>query len=88
MRGSRSHRAHLSRLLRTGGPILLALLAIWCAVLAARWPFTRQAVTYSLERVSGSEVHVGRFRELFFPHPGYIAEDLVFTRGSARRATL
>jgi hypothetical protein len=83
MLASTTHRSHLPRLLLIGGATLLFLFAMWGIVLAAHWPFTRRAVTYSLERVSGSEVRIGRFRELYFPHPGYIAENLVFTRNSS-----
>jgi len=52
-------------------------------VLATRWPFTRGATIESLEQVFASEVHIPRFEKTFFPNPGYIAENVTFTRGEA-----
>ncbi|MGI9070879.1 MAG: hypothetical protein ACR2JB_06035 [Bryobacteraceae bacterium] len=75
-------RAHLPRLLKRGGAVLAALFVIVGILLATHWPFTRQATIYSLERVSSSEVHMGRFRKIFFPHPGYVIENLSLTRQS------
>jgi AsmA-like C-terminal region len=74
--------AHLPRLLKRGGAVLAALFVIIGVLLATHWPFTRKAAIYSLERVSSSEVHMGRFRKIFFPHPGYVIEDLRLTRHS------
>ncbi|HEX4769896.1 MAG TPA: AsmA-like C-terminal region-containing protein [Bryobacteraceae bacterium] len=47
------------------------------------WPFTSKATIASLERVSASEVEVAHFHKLFFPKPGYIAEDVKFKRPTA-----
>lgn len=82
MPGSTTPRADFSRLLRISGRIIAAVLVVSCALLATHWPFTRDATVYSLERVSSSQVQIGAFHEIFFPHPGYIAESMILTRNS------
>ena len=52
--------------------------------LALNWPFTEQAVIKSLQDASSSQVTIGSFRGTYFPHPGCIAHDVVFRRGTAR----
>ena len=62
------------------------------AILAVKWPFTRQAIVRSLERSTASRVHVTRLKRTFFPRPGCVAEEVAFTRdlapGSAPLATV
>ncbi|MFL6350789.1 MAG: AsmA-like C-terminal region-containing protein [Bryobacteraceae bacterium] len=82
MSGFGSLHPDLPRLLKIGGTVLAVLFISMGVVLATHWPFTRQAASYSLERVSSSEVHMGGFRKIFFPHPGYVIEDLSLTRNS------
>jgi hypothetical protein len=68
---------------RIGVVILLALFGAILCILAARWPFTQRATVRSLEQISLSDVNIGRFEKKFFPHPGYIAQEVTFTRGNA-----
>ncbi len=63
--------------------VLLGLLCLVLAILALRWPFTREATIRSLEQVSASDVKIDRFDKSFFPRPGYIAEGVTFSRDSA-----
>src|SRR3954453_10913460 len=63
--------------------VLLGLLGIVLAILAVNWPFTQEATIRSLEQVSASVVKIGRYEKVFFPHPGYIASDVTFSRESA-----
>ena len=59
--------------------------SIRCSVghLAIWWPFTREATISSLEQVSLSDVKIGRFEMAFFPHPGYVAQNVAFKRDNA-----
>ncbi len=79
---SAEHRTRLFHHLKIAVIVLLCLVAGMLLVLAARWPFTRQATIDSLEQVAASDVHISGFQKRFFPHPGYVAEDVIFTRGS------
>jgi hypothetical protein len=51
-------------------------------IVSVEWPFTKQRTIGSLEDVSGCRVEIRGFREVFFPHPGYDAEEVRFQRGS------
>jgi hypothetical protein len=46
--------------------------------MAAKWPFTREAMTKRLERASSAEVEMRGFHSIYFPFPGCVAEDVVF----------
>jgi hypothetical protein len=61
---------------------LAVLLLVAALMLAFNWPFTRGAVISSLEQDSQAHVQIGAFRETYFPHPGCIAENVTFERGS------
>jgi hypothetical protein len=45
------------------------------------WPFREPSVKTSLEQASSSTVTFKNFYTTYFPHPGCIAEDVVFRRG-------
>lgn len=60
--------------------ILLACLVVVVALGIKEWPFTRAAVTQALQQQSGSTVEIGSFQRIYFPHPGCIAQNLVFRR--------
>jgi hypothetical protein len=60
-----------------------ALLLIATVVFAVNWPFTRAAVTRSLEQDSHAHVRIAALRETYFPHPGCIAENVAFERSPA-----
>ena len=67
--------------LKIGSVILLILLVGVLLVLAAKWPFTREATSKSLEQVSFSDIRIADFRMIFLPHPGYVAQQVTFARG-------
>src|SRR5882757_2483944 len=46
--------------------------------MAAKWPFTREAMTKRLERASSAQVEMRGFHSTYFPFPGCVAEDVVF----------
>src|SRR5690348_8085783 len=75
-------RLPLVRRVAIGAIVLAALLAIAATLLALEWPFTSKRVTRSWEQLLQSKVQTGHFRKIFFPHPGYIAEEVVITRNS------
>src|SRR5436305_3793470 len=84
MRERAIHRAWLLRLFEAGGVVLFVLFGGVLLVLAAEWPFTREATIRSLERVSASDVQVINFHKTFFPLPGYIAQDVTLKRPGSR----
>lgn len=57
--------------------IVLAGLGTLCFLLAAKWPFTREAMIKRLERASSARVEIGSFRSTYFP-PGCMASDVIF----------
>jgi AsmA-like C-terminal region len=65
-----------------GAIIIAVLLAIAAVLLAFDWPFTSERVTRSWEQLLQSKVQTGHFQKIFFPYPGYIAEEVVITRNS------
>ena len=70
------------------GIALLIGLAVLVAFIARKWPFTRPAVIQSLQQESGSQVEIGAFREFYFPHPGCVAEQVVFHRDAKSPALI
>jgi hypothetical protein len=61
--------------------ILLAVsicAVVFLAIMAAKWPFTREAMTKRLERASSAQVEMRGFHSTYFPFPGCVAEDVVF----------
>jgi AsmA-like C-terminal region len=58
--------------------VAAGLLLVSLVVLAARWPFRREAVIKDLEDASLSRVDVGSFRRTYFPHVGCVLEHVVF----------
>ena len=62
------------------GVIVVALIVL-AIVTAVNWPFTRGAVIQSLQQQSGSKVDIANFQDIYFPHPGCIAQGVTFRRG-------
>lgn len=61
--------------------ILLAvsiLAVVFLAIMAAKWPFTREAMTKRLERASSAQVEMRGFHSTYFPFPGCVIDDVVF----------
>ena len=65
------------------GIAALAVLVLAGCVLVAKWPFTRSALTQSLQQDSQAQVEIGSYRESYFPHPGCVAENVVIHRDPA-----
>jgi len=80
MRALATHRATLLHRLRLGGIILLILFGGALLVLAVKWPFTREETTRYMEQISSSEVQMANFERLYFPQPGYIAQNVTISR--------
>lgn len=57
--------------------IVLAGLGALFFLLAAKWPFTRDAMIKRLEKASSARVEIGSFRSTYFP-PGCVASDVIF----------
>jgi hypothetical protein len=57
---------------------VVALVGILVVLLAANWPFTREAMIKRLEQASSTRVEMRGFRSTFFPYPGCIAEEVTF----------
>ena len=53
------------------------------AIMAVKWPFTREAMTKRLERASSAQVEMRGFHSTYFPFPGCVAEDVVFRQKSS-----
>jgi AsmA-like C-terminal region len=70
------------RILRVFVLCLAVLIAIDACILVAKWPFERDRATKSLEHFASSKLQIAQFHLTFFPHPGYIAENLRFLRRS------
>src|ERR1043166_4926531 len=64
--------------------VVSTLAVIFLAFMAAKWPFTREAMTKRLERASSVQVEMRGFHSIYFPFPGCVADDVVFRqKGSA-----
>jgi hypothetical protein len=59
------------------------LLTTEAVLLGSKWPFTRERLTVSLERATGSKLRAARFRMTFLPSPGCVLDDAVFERDGA-----
>jgi len=57
---------------------VVALAGILLGLLAANWPFTREAMIKRLEQASSTRVEMRGFRSTFFPYPGCIADEVTF----------
>lgn len=79
-------RSRFRRFIMFAVASLLAISVVIGIVLAFNWPFTRTEFVRSMEHFSSCEVKVRRFQHRYFPHPGYVAEDVVFQRRSNGRA--
>jgi hypothetical protein len=55
-------------------------LGIAGVVLATHWPFSQARLSQSLEESFPATVTIQKFHSTFFPNPGCVAENLVFTR--------
>jgi AsmA-like C-terminal region len=64
---------------------LAVLMATAATVMAPRWPFSQRKVTQSLQETFPATVTFQKFHATYFPHPGCVGEEAVFTwLGSSR----
>jgi hypothetical protein len=66
--------------------ILLAVsicAVVFLGIMAAKWPFTREAMMKRLERASSAQVEMRGFHSKYFPFPGCVADDVVFRQKTA-----
>jgi hypothetical protein len=76
---ARQDRRHLRR--KRFWQILLAvvvLVLVGLSLIWANWPFRRSKVIADLEDAMNGKVEIRKFRRTFFPHPGCVAEDVIF----------
>jgi hypothetical protein len=74
------------RVARIVGLGLVASLTIGIVILAAKWPFTRDAITRALQKATSRPVQIGAFRQTYFP-PGCVAENIRVLHNSNPSAT-
>jgi hypothetical protein len=58
--------------------VVALVLGIGGVILARNWPFSQARITQSLQESFPATVTFQKFRPTYFPHPGCIAEGLVF----------
>ncbi len=81
-------RAHKSGVKKWALLALLVLGAIVIAagaLLAVKWPFTRQRVIARLQQATATSVQIGSFDEQYFPHPGCLARQVTFQQSGAHQ---
>src|SRR5258708_813665 len=59
--------------------VLFASLTL-VAIVLANWPYRKSIVTQRLETAFASKIELAQYHLVFFPSPGFIADDLVFHR--------
>src|ERR1700675_2076855 len=62
--------------------VILLALCIGGIILAFHWPFSSQKVTQSVQESWPGKIAVQRFRRTYFPHRGWVLENVAPTRGS------
>lgn len=73
----RKYKLHPARLTLIG---VLALGLVGLHLMFFFWPFRYRQVHPLLEKVFRSEVDVKTYYRTYFPHPGFVAEDITFYR--------
>ena len=77
------NKAERGRSIRWGVWSAAAIVAIVCVlmiVVAIKSPFAQGKVAQGLEETVRAKVSFGKFRMIYFPHPGCVAENVTFTR--------
>ena len=59
---------------------VVAIVCVLMIVLAIKSPFAQGKVAQGLEETVRAKVSFGKFRRIYFPHPGCVAENVTFTR--------
>ena len=53
------------------------------ALVLQNWPYRHRKIQPLLEDVFGSQVKIGHYHRTYFPHPGFMATDIILRRKSA-----
>ncbi len=61
---------------------LALLVGIFGILLTIKWPFTSPQVAQDLAEATSSKVEIQKFRPIYFPHPGGVAEGITFRHGN------
>jgi AsmA-like C-terminal region len=64
------------------GAVVAAAVVVGAIAFSHAWPFTEANIVRQLEEATSSHVEIGAFHRMYFPHPGCIADAVVFRRGS------
>jgi hypothetical protein len=67
--------------------VVLILGNLGIVLVRRHWPFSRERVTQSLQSTFPASVTLQKFHSTYFPHPGCIAEGVVFNRLGATPGT-
>lgn len=62
---------------------IVALMAAGVYFINAHWPYRYSNVEPLLQEVFASQVKIGHYHRIYFPHPGFMATDLTLSRNSA-----
>jgi AsmA-like C-terminal region len=76
-RSEKRHRIHVREVIVTA---VIAALMITAHLMFFFWPFRYREVHPLLERTFRSKVDVSRYHRTYFPHPGFVAENVTFYR--------
>lgn len=76
-RTERKHRIHVREVIVTA---LIAAAMITVHLMFFFWPFRYREVHPLLERTFRSKVDVSRYHRIYFPNPGFVAENVTFYR--------
>src|SRR5689334_119208 len=58
---------------------VLALAIVAVVLVAPRWPFREADLKRRIQNNTNAQVKFGSFKQVFFPHPGCIAENVTLT---------
>jgi hypothetical protein len=64
------------------GGIFLIAVTVLGVLLALHWPFTEKEIAQDLAEASSSKVEIQKYHPIYFPHPGGVAEGVVFRHGT------
>jgi hypothetical protein len=62
---------------------LVACMIVGVIFIDAHWPYRYRTVEPLLQEVFGSQVSIGHYHRVYFPHPGFMATEITLRRKSA-----
>jgi hypothetical protein len=72
------------RLIVGAGLLVIAAAAIVFPLANKYWPYRYRNVKPLLETVFASQITIGKYHRIYFPHPGFVADGLTLRRNSAQ----